>query len=74
MLDYGKVGLPVAPGNFDALVVALTRAMSDTALRTRLAVAAPAHVRSAYSRDEMVERTLAVYEDALRKRTRESDR
>jgi glycosyltransferase involved in cell wall biosynthesis len=66
MLDFGNAGLPVSPGDFDGLVRALKGAMSDRALRKRMSVAAPARVRSAYSRTEMVERTVTVYENALR--------
>jgi glycosyltransferase involved in cell wall biosynthesis len=65
MLDFGNAGLPVKPNDFEAIVRTLRLAITDDALRLRLAESAPKQVRSQYDRDEMVRRTIAVYENVL---------
>jgi glycosyltransferase involved in cell wall biosynthesis len=65
MLDFGNAGLPVQANDFDGLVQALRLAMTDEVVRSQFADLAPKRVRSAYSRVEMVSRTVAVYRDAV---------
>jgi glycosyltransferase involved in cell wall biosynthesis len=65
MLDFGNAGLPVEANDFHGLVRALRLAMTDEALRSRFAEAAPKRVRSVYSRAEMISRTFAVYRNAV---------
>jgi glycosyltransferase involved in cell wall biosynthesis len=62
----GETGLLVPPGDADAVAGALSRLLDDPALRRRLGEAALARVRAEFSVARMVDRTIALYEEALR--------
>lgn len=60
-------GLHVPPGNAPALRAALLRLLTDEPLRRRLGQAARERVEARFSADAMVEETLALYREAVRK-------
>lgn len=60
----GVTGLTVEPGDADALAAALSKLLSNTRLRNKLAEQALARVRADFTIERMVERTLAVYDEA----------
>jgi glycosyltransferase involved in cell wall biosynthesis len=62
----GDTGLLVPPGDADALAAALCRLRDDPSLRLALGAAGRLRVESAFSVAAMAERTLAVYERAVR--------
>lgn len=64
-LAHGEYGLLVPPADTDALADALTRLLTDTALRESLSVATRRDIEELHV-DRMSSRTLQVYEDALR--------
>ncbi|MHB1340743.1 MAG: glycosyltransferase [Coriobacteriia bacterium] len=63
--SHGVTGLTVAPGDVDALSGALTTLLGDHELRARLGAQALERVRTEFTIDRMVERTLAVYREAI---------
>jgi rhamnosyl/mannosyltransferase len=63
--QHGVTGLLVPPGDADALAEAVNRVLSDEALRTSLGEAARARVTREFSAEAMIERTLAVYDEAV---------
>jgi rhamnosyl/mannosyltransferase len=62
---HGLTGLLVPPGDADRLAEALSRLLSDDALRTSLGQAARVRVTREFSAEAMIERTLAVYDEVL---------
>ena len=69
VVEHGRSGLLVAPEDPAALAAALDELAVDPALRRRMGDAAHARVRSAFSADEMVDRTLAVYAELAARRS-----
>lgn len=63
--QHGTSGLVVPPGDVDALADALRTLVEDEDLRARLGAQARERVRAEFTRDGMVERTLAVYRESL---------
>ncbi|MCL4079338.1 glycosyltransferase [Coriobacteriia bacterium Es71-Z0120] len=61
--EHGVSGLVVPPGDADALAEALRTLVADDGLRARLGVQAQERVRAEFTREMMVERTLAVYHE-----------
>jgi len=61
----GETGLIVPVGDARALAAAISRLTGDHALRDRLGAQAKARVFSEFSVPTMVERTLAVYAEAI---------
>ncbi len=66
----GVTGLTVPPGDADALAAALNRLLEDEALRLRLGTQGRDRVRREFTIGRMVERTVAVYEEAVKGETR----
>lgn len=66
----GENGLLVRPGEPEALATAMQRVLLDVTLRERLQRGGLARVRSEYTLEQMVERTLAVYDVARRRSSR----
>jgi L-malate glycosyltransferase len=62
----GETGLLVAPRDPRAMADAITRLLSDRALRERMGAAGLARVRERFSAETMVKNTLAVYEQLAR--------
>ena len=60
----GENGLLMRPGDPEALAAAMQRVLVDADLRQRLRLGGLARVRAEYTLEQMVERTLAVYEIA----------
>ena len=65
LIDDGRTGLLVPPADPEALAQALTRLISDDALRARCIAAGRQDVEAKWTVQQMVERTLAVYEECL---------
>lgn len=63
----GETGLLVPPRDPAALAGAVTRVLNDASLARRLAEAAGRFVRSAGTKERMVEETLRVYRDLLKR-------
>lgn len=63
--EHGVSGLTVPPGDVEALADALRTLVEDAELRCRLGAQARERVRSEFTRARMVERTIAVYREAL---------
>jgi glycosyltransferase involved in cell wall biosynthesis len=61
----GETGLLVPPRDAPALREAVQRLLADPELRARLGRAAHARARERFGWDAVIERTLAVYRDAL---------
>lgn len=66
IVDNETTGLLVPPGDVHALAAALVRCARDPELRTRMGAAGRLRARERFSVDRMVDRTVAVYEEALR--------
>jgi glycosyltransferase involved in cell wall biosynthesis len=64
----GESGIVVPPGDPDALAAAISRLLDDPDLARALAERARPRVLERYTRERMVERTLALY-DSMRERT-----
>jgi glycosyltransferase involved in cell wall biosynthesis len=65
LVEDGREGLLVAPGDPEALAEALRRLLGDPALRAALAAAAFERVEREFSRRRMGERVAAIYEKLL---------
>jgi glycosyltransferase involved in cell wall biosynthesis len=65
LIDNGRTGLLVPPGDPVALHSALERLLGDARLRDRLGAAGRAVIAARASWDVVTDRTLAVYADAL---------
>jgi glycosyltransferase involved in cell wall biosynthesis len=61
----GETGILVEPGDPEALRAAIDRLLADPALRRKLGEAGRERIRDLCDWDNVVERTLAAYEDAL---------
>lgn len=59
----GETGITVMPGSPDAIGVAVNRFLDDPALRTAYGRAAAHRVRTEFSLDMMVRRTIAIYDE-----------
>jgi glycosyltransferase involved in cell wall biosynthesis len=66
VVTSGETGLLVEPRSADALAAALLTLAGDAGLRERLGARGHERARTTFSLERMVERTLAVYRDALR--------
>ena len=66
IVTHDESGLLVPPSDSAALAVQLRRALSDEALRRRLAATAKSVVFERYSASRMAEKTAAVYDDVIR--------
>jgi glycosyltransferase involved in cell wall biosynthesis len=66
LVTDGETGFLVDPGSVDELATALARLAGDGALRERLGARGQERARTTFSLERMVERTLAVYQEALR--------
>ncbi|HMF11672.1 MAG TPA: glycosyltransferase, partial [Gemmataceae bacterium] len=62
---HGVTGFLAAVGDVDALAEYLERVLTDDTLRGRLAAAGPGFVEGRFGLEAMIDRTLAVYENAL---------
>jgi D-inositol-3-phosphate glycosyltransferase len=60
---HGRSGLLVPPGDVNGMAAAIGHVLSDDALARRMGIAARESVRG-FTWDEVVERSLAVYEDS----------
>lgn len=67
VIDDGRSGLLVPPGDWQALADAIERFISDAALRTRCIERGRQRVEADWNAQRMVERTLAVYDECLTK-------
>ncbi len=65
IIEEGQTGLLVEPGNPTALAAAVTRLLSDEALRRHLSQTARSRVEQRFSLEQMVEGYEAVYQDCL---------
>ncbi|MBI4354775.1 MAG: lipopolysaccharide heptosyltransferase II, partial [Candidatus Omnitrophica bacterium] len=65
IIEEGETGLLVEPGNPTALAAAVTRLLSDDALRRRLSQSARSRVEQRFSLEQMVEGYEAVYQDCV---------
>jgi lipopolysaccharide heptosyltransferase II len=65
LIDEGRTGLLVPPGDPAALAAAVHRLITDDKLRERCVAEGRTHVEAEGSAEQMVERTLAVYEDRV---------
>jgi glycosyltransferase involved in cell wall biosynthesis len=65
LIDDGKTGALVPPGDAGALAAALRRLLGDAALRDSLARRARERVESRFTREEMVCRVMGIYEELL---------
>lgn len=65
LIEDGTTGLLVPPNDDAALAAAIQRFFADTALRERCAAEGRRRVETNWTADQMVERTLAVYEERL---------
>jgi glycosyltransferase involved in cell wall biosynthesis len=66
VVAMGETGILVKPGAVDELTAALLELAEDARLRTKLGARAQERARIVFSVQAMVQRTLAVYERALR--------
>lgn len=67
---HGVTGLTVEPGNSGELATVIDLLLDDPARRSAYGTAARQRAREKFSLDEMVDRTLAVYHEALAWRTK----
>ncbi len=67
IIEDGRTGLLVAPGNPGALAQAIARLIHDEPLRAQLARQGRWRVEEIFSADRMVEGTLAVYEECVQR-------
>ncbi len=65
MIDDGRNGLLVPPGDPGALAAAIVRLLADAPLRRALGAAARETVLARFTNDHMVRGTIAVYRDVL---------
>jgi glycosyltransferase involved in cell wall biosynthesis len=65
LVTDGETGFLVEPGSVDELATALARLAGDGELRERLGARGQERARTTFSLERMVERTLAVYQEAL---------
>jgi glycosyltransferase involved in cell wall biosynthesis len=56
ILENGRTGLLIPPGDFEPLAASLTRLLADTHLRQRLGTAARQQVEAHYSHDQVIRR------------------
>lgn len=68
LIEDGRTGLLVAPGDRAALVRAILSLLRDPSRGAALGASARETVRTRYGRETMIERTLDVYGAALRRR------
>ena len=61
----GRTGRLVSPGDAAALAEVLAELADDPPLRERLGAAAAADVRQRFSRERLLERTQALYDELL---------
>jgi rhamnosyl/mannosyltransferase len=61
----GVTGIVVPPGDSDALAAALRTLGADAALRTRLGQAGRARFEAEFTRDRMIDRTVAMYRKVM---------
>ena len=66
VVDDGVTGILVPPGDSQALSDALMRLLRDPDLRRRMGRAGQERVRSEFTVDQIVPKTLAVYESVVR--------
>ena len=67
VVDHGRNGLLVPPGDVDALAEAMVLLVRDSALRRRLGEAAHADSRSRFGMDAKMNETLVLYNRVLKK-------
>lgn len=65
VVEDGRTGLLVPPGDARALAAAIRRLIDDDALARRLGAASRAHVAAHFTAQTMVDRVANVYEEAL---------
>jgi len=65
LIEDGRDGLLVAPGDAPALAAALRRLLADAGLRAAFAAAGRRRVEAEFTRERMAERVTGVYEELL---------
>jgi phosphatidylinositol alpha 1,6-mannosyltransferase len=70
ILDHGRTGLLVPPGDVDALAGAVLQLAIDPALRQRIGAGAATTVRSEWLWPHLVAKMRSVYEEAMRVKNR----
>ena len=65
IIEDGRTGVLVAPGDADALAAAIERVLSDRDLAARLAHAGQRHVLETYTVERLIDRTAAAFDLAL---------
>lgn len=73
LLDEGRAGLLVPPGDEAALADALARLLGDAALRRELGARARARARERYGLDAVLDETVAFYRRAVAERRAAAD-
>ncbi len=63
--QHEETGLVVPPEDAPALAAAINRLLQDAPLRKRMGEAAQAHARSHFSKEAMLTRMIALYQEAL---------
>jgi len=66
VIEHGRTGLVVPPGDAPALAAGVMQLLSDDDARCRMAEAARAHALQDFSIDRMVERYLATFAEVVR--------
>ena len=66
VVEHGRTGLVVPPGNPEALAGGVIQLLSNDTARLQMAEAARAHALQDFSIDRMVERYLAAFADVAR--------
>ena len=69
LVSDGETGFLVDPRSAEALAAALARLSADGELRRRLGARGHERARTTFSLERMVERTLAVYQDAIARKS-----